>query len=51
MNFGGWRPVEVVILERSDRAFEVLRQNAATGWMMLTMVRGVVRSSGGLAKR
>jgi NitT/TauT family transport system permease protein len=45
----GWRLVwEVVILGTLDRAFEVLRQNAAMGWMMLTMVEGVVRSSGGL---
>jgi NitT/TauT family transport system permease protein len=44
-----WRVVwEVVILGTVDRVFEVLRQNAAIGWMMLTMVEGIVRSEGGV---
>ncbi len=44
-----WRVVwEVVVLGTVDRAFEVLRQNAAIGWMMLTMVEGIVRSEGGI---
>jgi len=44
-----WRVVwEVVVLGRIDMAFEVLRQNAAIGWVMLTMVEGLVRSEGGL---
>lgn len=44
-----WRVVwEVVILGTADKAFEVLRQNAAIGWMMLTLVEGVVRSEGGV---
>ena len=44
-----WRTVwEVVILGTADKAFEVLRQNAAMGWMMLTMVEGIVRSEGGV---
>ena len=44
-----WRVVwEVVILGTIDKAFEVLRQNAAIGWMMLTLVEGTVRSEGGL---
>ncbi|MEO7715862.1 MAG: nitrate ABC transporter permease [Capsulimonas sp.] len=44
-----WRVVwEVVILGTADKAFEVLRQNAAMGWMMLTMVEGIVRSEGGV---
>jgi NitT/TauT family transport system permease protein len=44
-----WRVVwEVVILGTADKAFEVLRQNAAIGWMMLTMVEGIVRSGGGV---
>jgi len=44
-----WRVVwEVVVLGTADKAFEVLRQNAAIGWMMLTMVEGVVRSQGGV---
>src|SRR5260370_2632862 len=39
---------EVVILGTVDKAFEVLRQNAAIGWMMLTMVEGIARSEGGV---
>lgn len=39
---------EVVILGTVDKALEVLRQNAAIGWMMLTMVEGHVRSEGGI---
>jgi NitT/TauT family transport system permease protein len=44
-----WRVVwEVVILGTADEAFEVLRQNAAIGWMMLTMVEGISRAEGGI---
>ncbi|HSF41591.1 MAG TPA: nitrate ABC transporter permease, partial [Thermoanaerobaculia bacterium] len=44
-----WEVVwEVVILGTADKAFEVLRQNAAIGWMMLTMVEGISRSEGGV---
>ncbi|MGV3617784.1 MAG: ABC transporter permease [Fimbriimonas sp.] len=44
-----WRVVwEVVILGTADKAFEVLRQNAAIGWMMLTMVEGISRTEGGV---
>jgi NitT/TauT family transport system permease protein len=44
-----WQVVwEVVILGTVDQAFEVFRQNAAMGWMMLTMVEGIARSEGGV---
>lgn len=44
-----WKVVwEVVILGTAEKAFEVLRQNAAIGWMMLTMVEGISRSEGGV---
>lgn len=44
-----WRVVlEVVILGTADKAFEVLRQNAAIGWTLLTMVEGIVRGTGGV---
>ena len=44
-----WRVVwEVVILGTAEKAFDSLRQNAAIGWMMLTMVEGLVRSQGGV---
>ncbi len=49
LRMGEWRMVwEVVVLGKADEAFEVLRQNAAIGWMMLTMVEGLVRSEGGI---
>lgn len=44
-----WRVVwEVVIRGTAGDALEVLRQTAAMGWMMLTMVEGIVRSEGGI---
>lgn len=44
-----WRTVwEVVIRGTLDQALEALRQNAAMGWMALTMVEGLVRSEGGI---
>ena len=44
-----WRVVwEVVVLGTFDKAIEVMRQNAAIGWMMLTMVEGISRAEGGV---
>lgn len=44
-----WRIVlEVVVFGQIDKAFDVLRQNAAIGWMMLTMIESMVRSEGGI---
>jgi NitT/TauT family transport system permease protein len=44
-----WRATwEVVVLGTADQAFDILRQNAAIGWMMLTMVEGIARSEGGV---
>jgi NitT/TauT family transport system permease protein len=49
LRMGEWRVVwEVIVLGQFDRVFDVLRQNAAIGWMMLTMVEGIVRSEGGV---
>ena len=49
LRMGEWRVVyEVIIVGQADKAFEVLRQNAAMGWMMLTMVEGISRSEGGV---
>jgi NitT/TauT family transport system permease protein len=39
---------EVIILGQIDKVFDVLRQNAAIGWLMLTMVEGMARSEGGI---
>lgn len=44
-----WRVVwEVVVLGTADKAFEVLRQNAAIGWTLLAFVEGISRSEGGV---
>jgi NitT/TauT family transport system permease protein len=49
LRFSEWRVVwEVVVLGTADKAFELFRQNAAIGWMMLTMVEGISRSEGGV---
>ena len=49
LRMGEWRVVwEVVVLGKMDAAFDVLRQNAAIGWMMLTMVEGISRAEGGI---
>ncbi|MEQ1504022.1 MAG: ABC transporter permease subunit [Myxococcota bacterium] len=39
---------EVVVRGTLDKALEVLRQNAAIGWAMITMVEGISRSEGGI---
>ncbi len=39
---------EVVVRGKIDVALEMLRQNAAMAWGMLTMVEGLVRSGGGI---
>jgi NitT/TauT family transport system permease protein len=49
LRFSEWQVVwEVVVLGTADQAFELFRQNAAIGWMMLTMVEGISRSEGGV---
>jgi NitT/TauT family transport system permease protein len=46
---GEWHVLwEVVVLGTLDRALELIRQNAAVGWMMLSMVEGISRSEGGV---
>lgn len=39
---------EVVVLGTFDKALEILRQNTAIGWAMITMVEGISRSEGGI---
>jgi NitT/TauT family transport system permease protein len=44
-----WRVAwEVVILGTFDKFLDLMRQNAAMGWMLLTMVEALVRSEGGI---
>lgn len=39
---------EVIILGTLDKALDILRQNLAIGWAMITMVEGISRAEGGL---
>ncbi len=49
LRLGNWGAVvEVVILGHLDAVIDAIRQNAAMGWVMLTMVEGLVRFEGGL---
>ena len=40
--------IEVVVLGHMDAVLDAVRQNAAMGWVMLTLVEGLVRFEGGL---
>jgi NitT/TauT family transport system permease protein len=49
LRLGRWGSVvEVVIFGHLDAVIDAIRQNAAMGWVMLTMVEGLVRFEGGL---
>ncbi len=49
LRMSDWRVVwEVVVLGTADRGLELIRQNAAIGWTMLTMVEGFTRAEGGV---
>ena len=49
LRMSNWRTLwEVVIIGRLDQVFEVMRQNFAIAWMMITMVEGLSMSEGGL---
>lgn len=49
LRMGPWTSViEVVILGHMDAVLDTVRQNAAMGWVMLSMVEGLVRFEGGL---
>jgi ABC-type nitrate/sulfonate/bicarbonate transport system permease component len=49
LRMNNWETIaEVVIRGRFDQVFEVMRQNFAIAWMMITMVEGLNMSEGGL---
>jgi NitT/TauT family transport system permease protein len=49
LRMSNWQSIyEVVIRGRFDQVFEVMRQNFAIAWMMITMVEGLNMSEGGL---
>lgn len=48
-NLGRWGTLyEVIIIGKLDMLFEVMRQNFAISWMMITMVEGFAMSEGGI---
>lgn len=49
LRFNEWQVLwEVEILGRIDVMFDVIRQNAAIGWMMIAMIEGLFKSEGGV---
>lgn len=49
LGLDGWMITwEIVIRGKLDEALDAIRQNAAIGWVMLSMVEGLVRSEGGI---
>ncbi len=49
LRMNNWHTLlEVIIIGRLDQVFEVMRQNFAIAWMMITMVEGLNMSEGGL---
>ncbi|WP_160714333.1 ABC transporter permease [Chitinophaga solisilvae] len=49
LRMNSWKTLwEVVIIGRLDQVFEVMRQNFAIAWMMITFVEGLSMSEGGL---
>ena len=49
LHLSGWRiTYELAFRDRLDEALDLIRQNAAMGWTMLSMVEGLVRSEGGI---
>jgi len=45
----GWGiTYEMIVLGKIDVMIDLIRQNAAIGWVMLSMVEGLVRSDGGI---
>ena len=43
-----WRITAEVVLGKGDTILDLMRQNAAVGWTLLTLVEGMTRSEGGI---
>lgn len=49
LQLDGWQITwEIVVRGKLDEAIDVIRQNAAVGWTLLSMVEGLSRSEGGI---
>lgn len=49
LQLDGWQITwEIVVRGKLDEAIDIIRQNAAVGWTLLSMVEGLSRSEGGI---
>lgn len=49
LGYSRWQTLyEVVVVGKADQVFEIVRQNFAIAWMMITMVEGLSMSEGGI---
>lgn len=49
LGYNRWQSLyEMIIIGKADQVFEVVRQNFAIAWMMITMVEGLNMSEGGI---
>ena len=49
LGYNSWEALyEVIIIGKADQVFEILRQNFAIAWLMITLVEGLSMSEGGV---
>lgn len=49
LGYNNWRTLyEVIIVGKADKVLEIIQQNFAISWLMITMVEGVSMSEGGI---
>lgn len=49
LGYNRWQSLyEVIVIGKADQVFEIVRQNFAIAWMMITMVEGLNMSEGGI---
>jgi sulfonate transport system permease protein len=49
LGYNRWQSLyEVIVVGKADQVFEIVRQNFAIAWMMITMVEGLSMSEGGI---
>lgn len=49
LGYNNWQTLfEVIIIGKADQVFDILRQNFAISWLMITMVEGLSMSEGGI---
>ncbi len=49
LGYSNWQILyEVIVVGKADQVFEILRQNFAISWLMITMVEGLSMSEGGV---